>query len=67
MRRGSLDGDEDAIAQPRRISRRIVVGQDGSSMAKEAPSQRSKDIVDRGTIEHEQALPIPWPTGTPMG
>ena len=24
-------------------------------MAKEAPSQRSKDIVDRGTIEHEQA------------
>ena len=26
-------------------------------MAKEAPSQRSKDIVDRGTIEHEQALP----------
>jgi hypothetical protein len=26
-------------------------------MAKEAPPQRSKDIVDRGTIEHEQALP----------
>jgi hypothetical protein len=26
-------------------------------MAKEAPPQRSKDIVDRGAIEHEQALP----------
>jgi hypothetical protein len=26
-------------------------------MAKEAPLQRSKDTPDRGTIEHEQALP----------
>ena len=31
--------------------------QDESSMAKEATPPRSKTAVDRGTAEHEQALP----------